>query len=400
MRKLLLIAFILGISTIASAQVPVSVGPPGVLQFFDQNGAVLAGGLLCTFSSGTNTPLNTYADPLGTVPNSDPIVLDSAGRAVIYFQASAYRLLLAGGGSCGSPSNLQWTLDGFQVGIFASGNNVWTGNNTFSGTTTFSGPIIATGGGTLNGSFAGNPNFSGNPTFTGTIIANQFQSTVATGTPPFVVASNTFVPNLNVAYLDGIAYPANAVQSSVPIVTVANSNATYEPLPDCQDTLGNHLNYVQATFTFNCGTSTATLPQTIQSNISTPMSGDVAIMASTPTTLITQAVTMPSIGGPWRVLVSYNLNFTNSGVVLTSDAVVSDGSNAIASSQASGYYTGAGPIIFGQNASQMSPVTYANGATVTFTLLAEADQNYTAKLAPFNALGQNSSMSLSVLSSN
>jgi hypothetical protein len=49
-------------------------------QFFDNNGVPLAGGLLYTYASGTTTPLATYTTISGVTANSNPIVLDSAGR--------------------------------------------------------------------------------------------------------------------------------------------------------------------------------------------------------------------------------------------------------------------------------------------------------------------------------
>lgn len=49
-------------------------------QFFDNNGIPLAGGLLYTYAAGTSTPLATYTTISGNVLNSNPIVLDSAGR--------------------------------------------------------------------------------------------------------------------------------------------------------------------------------------------------------------------------------------------------------------------------------------------------------------------------------
>jgi hypothetical protein len=57
------------------------------------------------------------------------------------------------------------------------------------------------------------------PTFTGvTTTANTFTSTVATGNAPFVVTSNTVVPNLNADFLDGqhgTYYTANATFATV-----------------------------------------------------------------------------------------------------------------------------------------------------------------------------------------
>jgi hypothetical protein len=49
-------------------------------QFFDDSGNPLSGGLLYTYSAGTTTPATTYTSNTGSVANSNPIVLDSAGR--------------------------------------------------------------------------------------------------------------------------------------------------------------------------------------------------------------------------------------------------------------------------------------------------------------------------------
>jgi len=49
-------------------------------QFFDSNGNPLAGGLLYTYNAGTTTPVSTYTSRSGSAYNTNPIVLDSAGR--------------------------------------------------------------------------------------------------------------------------------------------------------------------------------------------------------------------------------------------------------------------------------------------------------------------------------
>lgn len=49
-------------------------------QFFDNSGNPLSGGLLYTYYAGTTTPITTYTTPVGNIANSNPIVLDSAGR--------------------------------------------------------------------------------------------------------------------------------------------------------------------------------------------------------------------------------------------------------------------------------------------------------------------------------
>lgn len=49
-------------------------------QFFDDNGNVLSGGKIYTYQAGTTTPATTYTNSLGSASNTNPIVLDAAGR--------------------------------------------------------------------------------------------------------------------------------------------------------------------------------------------------------------------------------------------------------------------------------------------------------------------------------
>jgi hypothetical protein len=49
-------------------------------QFFTDTGSPLTGGLLYSYAAGTTTPATTYTDNNGSVANSNPIVLDAAGR--------------------------------------------------------------------------------------------------------------------------------------------------------------------------------------------------------------------------------------------------------------------------------------------------------------------------------
>lgn len=60
----------------------VNLSPLGgvAAQFFNNDGVPLAGGLIYTYTAGTNTPAATYTTGAGTIAHSNPIVLDSAGR--------------------------------------------------------------------------------------------------------------------------------------------------------------------------------------------------------------------------------------------------------------------------------------------------------------------------------
>jgi len=63
-----------------------------VCQFEDRNGKPLAGGKVFTYEANTTTPKITYADPDGKAPNTNPVILDQAGRAKIYADDGAYRV--------------------------------------------------------------------------------------------------------------------------------------------------------------------------------------------------------------------------------------------------------------------------------------------------------------------
>ena len=71
-----------------------TVMPAPQIQLFTSGGVVCAGCKLYAFESGTSTPLNTYSEVTLVTANAHPIVLDSAGRAVVYLSANSYRFRL------------------------------------------------------------------------------------------------------------------------------------------------------------------------------------------------------------------------------------------------------------------------------------------------------------------
>lgn len=67
------------------------------VQFLADDGKPLAGGFLYSYTAGTSTPQDTFSDsdldPLHA--NTNPVELDSAGRAVIYLSPTpAYKFIL------------------------------------------------------------------------------------------------------------------------------------------------------------------------------------------------------------------------------------------------------------------------------------------------------------------
>jgi hypothetical protein len=62
-------------------------------QFCDANGLPYAGGQLATYVMGSTTPKATWSDMAGTALNTNPIILDAAGRCLLYGDGD-YRLVL------------------------------------------------------------------------------------------------------------------------------------------------------------------------------------------------------------------------------------------------------------------------------------------------------------------
>lgn len=86
-------------------------------QFFDNSGDPLSGGKLYTYAAGTTTPLTTYTNATGSTPNTNPVILDSAGRVAeeIWLDSALnYKFVLQS-----STGTQIWTKDNI-TGILAS----------------------------------------------------------------------------------------------------------------------------------------------------------------------------------------------------------------------------------------------------------------------------------------
>ncbi len=107
---------------------------------------------------------------------------------------------------------------------------------------------------------------SGAATFASTVSATQFQSTVATGTPPLTVASTTMVSNLNADMLDG--QHGSYYQPLLTNPTTGIGTINYVPKWTGTGTLGNSLIYDDGT---NVGIETTNPVEKLDVN------GDIAI---------------------------------------------------------------------------------------------------------------------------
>lgn len=70
-----------------------SLLPEPVQSYEDSNGRPLNGGKLFTYAAGTTTPKATYQDLAGTIPNTNPVILNERGEATVY-GSGVYRLVL------------------------------------------------------------------------------------------------------------------------------------------------------------------------------------------------------------------------------------------------------------------------------------------------------------------
>lgn len=62
--------------------------PNGQQQFCDLNGQPMSGGSVYFYEVGTTTPKTTYQDSALSVPNTNPVILNAAGRATIWGSGS------------------------------------------------------------------------------------------------------------------------------------------------------------------------------------------------------------------------------------------------------------------------------------------------------------------------
>lgn len=77
-----------------------------VFQPIDENGDVYINGQLETYLSGTSTPLAVFQDSGLTQAHQNPVVMDAAGRAIIFLGPSLYKFVMKDNAGV-----VQWTVD-------------------------------------------------------------------------------------------------------------------------------------------------------------------------------------------------------------------------------------------------------------------------------------------------
>lgn len=70
-----------------------TIMPNGKHRFYNLDGTVLVGGKLFTYAAGTVVPKATYVDQAATIPNTNPVILDIRGEALVRWDG-AYKYVL------------------------------------------------------------------------------------------------------------------------------------------------------------------------------------------------------------------------------------------------------------------------------------------------------------------
>lgn len=79
--------------------------PNGKQYYTLPTGVPMVGGKVYTYANGTSTPLTTWSDAAMTVPNTNPVILDARGEALIFWNGN-YKVVLRD-----STDNIIWTVD-------------------------------------------------------------------------------------------------------------------------------------------------------------------------------------------------------------------------------------------------------------------------------------------------
>ena len=111
MKRALIVLCVVAAAAVGQT-IPAAVPLPNPeVQFVDAAGVPLAGAFVCSYQAGTSTPTATYTDSTASTPNSNPVVLDSAGRASIWVGPALVKIVVRTGATTCANGVVAWTQD-------------------------------------------------------------------------------------------------------------------------------------------------------------------------------------------------------------------------------------------------------------------------------------------------
>lgn len=291
---------------------PASLVPNGKQQFIDINGAPLVGGTVGMFVPNTLTPATTWEDSGQTIPNANPIVLDSRGQCIIYGTGS-YRQILSD-----VDGNLIWDVSivAFQESVFGPQDTLSSATTTDLGSVS-SNNIRVTGTTTIN-SFGASASLA-NPIYFiqfGGVLQLTYNATsmILPGAANITTAANdsALVEFINaLGYWRMIAYFSAAASGVLGTAAAQNIGTSGANVP-----LLNGNNIWSGIGRFQKGTSGDEVALTVTSNASTPdfsKGNNFTASISASYTLNTPA-NVPAAGGQSGV---FAITQTNGSLTIT-----------------------------------------------------------------------------------
>jgi hypothetical protein len=244
------------------------------------------------------------------------------------------------------------------------------------------GPFLPLAGGTMAGNIAmGGNNISGGGAITGT----QFTSTIASGTPPFIVTSPTVVANLNASSLNGATF---ANPGAIGSGTAATSVAASGPISVTLGTITTNIKGINITATWNASGTTFDAPLFV--NVTNTASASGSLLADLQVGGASQFYVDKGGNGKFNnsLLVGSGLsiNFEATGAQTSAAGMYSWGTTAAVAPDTALCRVSAGIVEIGTtacNASGSLNLTNltATGASITFSGLATGTGSYVCATA-------------------
>lgn len=187
-------------------------------QFFDNSGTPLSGGKLYTYIAGTTTPATTYTDATGVQANTNPIILNSAGRV-------PYEIWLTSG------TNYKFILKTSTDTLLGTYDNIRSAATSLDGTGTNNAVAYFN----ATGAFSSSPNFTFNDSTNALTVAGNISGSNISASGNVAATGNLSGVNLTATgtaaitgntTITGTLAVTGGITSATPAVTQATGDSS------------------------------------------------------------------------------------------------------------------------------------------------------------------------------